>query len=42
MPAESLSYAWLTPTSEGRYDAGLISEPADASDHALLWARLNW
>ena len=42
MPAESLPYAWLTSTSEGRYDAGVISEPEAASDHAMVFVRLNW
>lgn len=42
MPAESLPYAWLTSTSEGRYDSGVISEPAAASDHSMVWVRLNW
>lgn len=41
-PAETLPYAWRTPFSEGDYDSGVVYEPKDASDHALVYVRLNW
>lgn len=41
-PAETLPYAWQTPFSEGDYDSGVVYEPKDASDHALVYVRLNW
>jgi len=42
MPSESLSFAWLTPQSEGKYDSGVVYKPENASDHALVYVRLNW
>jgi hypothetical protein len=42
MPAESLSFAWKTAFSEGEYDSGVIYTPKDASDHALVYVKLNW
>lgn len=42
MPAESLRYAWRTSASEGEYSSGVVYEPKDASDHALVYVRLNW
>lgn len=42
MPSESLSFAWLTPHSEGKYDSGVVYKPEDASDHAMVYVRLNW
>lgn len=42
MPAESLHYAWMTPYSEGRYNAGAVYTPKDASDHAMVYVKLNW
>ncbi len=42
VPAETLPYAWRTPFSEGDYDSGVIYEPKGASDHALVYVRLNW
>lgn len=42
MPAESLPFAWKTPFREGEYDSGVIYSPKNASDHALIYARLNW
>jgi hypothetical protein len=41
-PAETLPYAWQTPFSEGDYDSGVVYEPKSASDHALVYVRLNW
>ena len=42
MPAESLPYAWMTPYSEGAYNAGVLYTPKDASDHAMVYVKLNW
>ena len=42
MPGESLPFAWRTPTSEGDYESGVILEPVGASDHGLVYMRLNW
>jgi hypothetical protein len=42
MPAESLPFAWKTAFSEGEYDSGVIYTPKDASDHALVYVKLNW
>lgn len=42
MPAESLRYAWMTPYSEGKYNAGAVYTPQDASDHAMVYVKLNW
>ncbi len=38
----SLRYARKSITREGDYDSGLISEPKDASDHAMAYVKLNW
>jgi hypothetical protein len=42
MPAESLPFAWHTATSEGVYDSGAVYKPKGASDHAMVYVRLNW
>jgi predicted extracellular nuclease len=42
MPAESLPFAWANATTEGDYESGVIYEPREASDHALVWVQLNW
>jgi hypothetical protein len=42
LPAESLRYAWQTAFSEGEYASGVIYEPEGASDHALVYVKLNW
>ena len=42
LPAESLSYGWDTFDSEGDYASGVIYEPKAASDHALVYLKLNW
>jgi hypothetical protein len=42
LPAESLPFAWETAVSEGRYSSGVMYTPKDASDHALVWVKLNW
>ena len=42
MPAEILHYAWMTPYSEGKYDAGAVYTPKEASDHAMVYVKLNW
>ena len=42
MPAESLRYAWSTAYSEGSYNAGALYTPKDASDHAMVYVKLNW
>jgi hypothetical protein len=42
LPAESLPFAWETPDVEGQYSSGVVYEPENASDHALIWVSLNW
>ncbi len=42
MPAESLRYAWRTAYSEGQFDSGVIRTPSEASDHAMVYTKLNW
>jgi len=42
MPAESLPTAWKTAASEGRYDSGVVYNPKEASDHAMVYVNLNW
>jgi hypothetical protein len=42
MPAESLRFAWAEFDSAGDYNSGVVYEPGSASDHALVWVRLNW
>lgn len=42
MPAPSLDYARSSPLIEGDYDSGIFLEPKEASDHALVYVRLNW
>ena len=42
MPAESLPFAWKSPFVESQYDSGVVYSPKDASDHALVYVRLNW
>lgn len=42
MPAESLVFAWKSAFKEGVYDSGVVYAPKDASDHALVYVRLNW
>ena len=42
MPAESLPFAWANPTSTGDYDSGVLYDYKYASDHAMVWVKLNW
>jgi len=42
MPAESLPFAWKSPYHEGEYDSGVVYAPKSASDHALVYVKLNW
>ena len=42
MPAESLPFAWKSPYVEGEYDSGVVYAPKNASDHALVYVKLNW
>ena len=42
VPAETLPLAWKRFDVAGDYDSGVISTPSFASDHALVWVRLNW
>ena len=42
MPAESLPFAWKSPYTEGEYDSGVVYAPKSASDHALVYVKLNW
>jgi hypothetical protein len=42
MPAESLPFAWKSAFSEAQLDSGVVYSPRDASDHALVYVKLNW
>jgi hypothetical protein len=42
LPADSLPFAWANYEKAGDYDSGVIYEPKAASDHALVYVRLNW
>lgn len=42
LPAESLPYAWRESGKSGSYATGVVYLPEKASDHALVWVRLNW
>lgn len=42
LPAESLPFAWAEYDKPGDYASGMIKEPKEASDHALIYVRLNW
>lgn len=42
MPAETLRCAWKKYNQEGDYDSGTLSMPKEASDHAMVYVRLNW
>ncbi len=42
MPSESLRFANTTHDGNGDYDSGVLYEPRYASDHALVYVRLNW
>jgi hypothetical protein len=42
MPAESLPFAWKSAFSESQYNSGVVYSPKDASDHALVYVKLNW
>jgi len=41
MPNASLPYALEDTAQEGDYDSGVVSEPREASDHALVFVRLT-
>lgn len=42
LPSETLPFAWSDFEHEGFYASGVVNEPKDASDHALVFVRLNW
>lgn len=42
MPAESLPFAWDEAATEGVFDSGVVYEESDASDHAMVYVKLNW
>lgn len=42
MPAESLPFAWKSPFRESEFDSGVVYAPKGASDHALVYVKLNW
>jgi predicted extracellular nuclease len=42
VPAESLPLVWRTDVSENDYESGVVYTPDTASDHALVFVRLNW
>ncbi|NMC63415.1 MAG: hypothetical protein GYA55_09650 [SAR324 cluster bacterium] len=41
MPQASLPYALEDATKEGDYDSGVVLDPPEASDHALVFVRLT-
>lgn len=42
MPSKSLPFAWEKPTTEGDYYSGVFYKFEKASDHALVYVKLNW
>jgi endonuclease/exonuclease/phosphatase family metal-dependent hydrolase len=42
LPQESLRYAFATADATNEYDTGVVYEPKEASDHALVYVKLNW
>ena len=42
MPHESLPFAKGERGIDGDYDSGVVYEPKTASDHAMVWVKLNW
>lgn len=42
VPAETLPTAWRTAYSEGQFNSGVVYTPSEASDHALVYVKLNW
>jgi endonuclease/exonuclease/phosphatase family metal-dependent hydrolase len=38
----ALPAAWERFDSTGDYASGIVYDPREASDHALVWVRLNW
>jgi hypothetical protein len=42
LPAESLPFSWVDASSEGTFDAGVVYEEPEASDHAMVYVNLNW
>jgi predicted extracellular nuclease len=42
LPQESLRYAFARYDQPGRYDVGLVTEYPKASDHTMVYVKLNW
>lgn len=42
VPTEVLPFARVAKEVEGDYDSGVFAELPQASDHALVWVRLDW
>lgn len=42
LPAETLRLAWRSFDVPGKYDAGVVYSPENASDHAMVYVKLNW
>lgn len=42
LPAESLRTAWASYDSVGDFESGVVYEPVKASDHAMVYTKLNW
>lgn len=42
MPTKSLPFAWEKPFEEGNYNSGVLYAFDKASDHALVYVKLNW
>lgn len=42
LPAESLPYVWASAFSDSKYASGVVYKPTEASDHALVYVKLNW
>jgi hypothetical protein len=42
LPAESLPYVWSSAFSDAKYASGVVYKPKEASDHAMVYVKLNW
>lgn len=42
MPSESLRFAWAGYDTPGDFDSGVVNSHRAASDHGMVWVKLNW
>lgn len=42
MPVDTLRLAWEKFDQDGDYDSGVVYNPAEASDHSMIWVKMNW